>query len=53
MGKTRKSIIYGEFATIRSPAGLNSIWEQLNKPDSNSVVFAGIRINAGLNIYKE
>jgi len=67
MSKTRKSTTevlgiwksfqnanfnYGEFAIIRSQAGLNSIGEQLNNPDFNSVEFDGIKMLAGLNSYK-
>ena len=63
MSKTRKSIIYGEFAAIKSfkplefegfktNTGLNSIWEQLNNPDFNSVEFEGIKMLAGLNSYQ-
>jgi hypothetical protein len=51
MTKTRKSIIYGEFAAIKTNTGLNSIWEQLNNPDFNSVEFDGIKMLAGLNSF--
>ncbi|MDD5450474.1 MAG: hypothetical protein PHT49_01060 [Desulfovibrionales bacterium] len=62
MTKTRKSIMYGEFAAIKSfnprefegfktNTGLNSIWEQLNNPDFNPVEFDGIKMLAGLNSF--
>jgi len=63
MNKARESIIYGEFATIKSFKPLEiegfktnvrliSIGEQLNNPDFNSVEFDGIKMLTGLNSYQ-
>ena len=38
-----------EFEGFKTKAGLNSIWEQLNSPDFNSVEFDGVRMLIGLN----